>query len=404
MRIVCVGGGPAGLYFALLMKRDDPSHDVTLVERNQAAVTHGWGVVFWDDLLESLRASDPETAAEITAAAYQWHGVEVDVDGTPVVEPDATGYSLSRHTLIEILSRRAGEAGVRVEYGREEDPSQPVLATSPGVDLVVACDGVGSRFRSVHAEALATETSTGGSRYIWLGTTKEFASFTFAFVHTAAGWLWCHAYGYSGDRSTFIVECNDETWRGLGLDRLAADESLALLQDVFAQQLEGHPLMVQARDEKTLPWLTFVTVRNVRWHAGNVVLMGDAAHTTHFSIGSGTKLALQDAIGLAEALRGRADVDSALEDYERKRIVALRGPQRDSANSSRWFENVPSYLQLEPEQVADLMDRRRSRLLAYVGPATYLRLRRVVEATGAVRSRFSASASRGHSHTGDGVT
>jgi 2-polyprenyl-6-methoxyphenol hydroxylase-like FAD-dependent oxidoreductase len=382
MKIVCVGGGPAGLYFALLLKRSDSGHDVTLVERNPAAVTHGWGVVFWDDLLDSLKRHTPDTAAEITAAAYQWHGVEVNVGGTPVVEPQPTGYSLSRHTLIEILSRAALQAGVQIDYGSEFDPAQ---ATSD-VDLIVASDGAGSRVRNAHADALGSATTIGSSHYVWLGTTKEFDSFTFAFVETAAGWVWCHAYGYSGDRSTFIVECTDETWRALGFDQLDASACLAVLEDVFAAQLEGHHLMVQSRQGNDMPWVTYPTVTNQKWHVGNVVLMGDAAHTTHFSIGSGTKLALQDAIDLAEALGSTQNVETALREYETKRIAALAGPQRDSLNSARWFENAARYLQFEPQQVSDLMDARRSRLLARVGPAAYLRLRGLVKKVRAVKS------------------
>jgi anthraniloyl-CoA monooxygenase len=390
VRITCVGGGPAGLYFALLMKRADNNHDITLIERNQPDVTHGWGVVFWDDLIASLRESDPETAREIEAAAYQWHGLEVHVEGKAVVTPDTGGFSIARHTLIEILSRQARAAGVRVEYGREGDPAQAF----PDADLVVVSEGAGSRFRKAYAAAHGTDVVRGRSRYVWLGTTKVFDSFTFAFVKTAAGWLWCHTYGYAEDRSTFIVECTEETWRGLGFDRLDLDESLGVLQEAFAAHLDGHPLMVQSRQENKVPWLTFATVRNQSWHRDNVVLMGDAAHTTHFSIGSGTKLALQDAIALAGALGRHDEITPALEEYEKLRSAAIVLPQRDSLLSSRFYENVPKYIQLEPEKFSDLMDRRRSRVLPRLGPATYLRLCRAVEGTQALRPRLKQLRSR----------
>jgi 2-polyprenyl-6-methoxyphenol hydroxylase-like FAD-dependent oxidoreductase len=259
---------------------------------------------------------------------------------------------------------------------------------------VVAGDGVGSRFRTENADELGTELELGGNKFVWLGATKVFESFTFAFVESPAGWLWCHAYGYDQDRSTFIVECSPDTWRGLGFDQLDLGASLALLQQLFAAQLDGHQLMAQPRAGDTMPWQNFATVRNRRWHLDNVALMGDAAHTTHFSIGSGTKLALEDAMELAGALTRHGDVPTALSEYESHRRQALRPAQQNARYSARWFENVTRYTQLDVEQFADLMDRRRSTALAHLPPSVYLRLRRLADDNRVLRRQWERLRSR----------
>lgn len=380
MKIVCVGGGPAGLYFAILMKRRDPGHDVTVYERNPLDVTHGFGVTFWDELLSALFINDPTSAAEIKAAAFDWRGQEVDVDGRSPVPSDGTGYGIDRHVLIHILTQRAAELGVTLRFGHEVDPEDVVA----GADLVVAADGVRSRVRAQHAAELEPEVTLGRNKYVWLGTPRVFRAFTYAFAETDAGWLWCYAYGYSDERSTFIVECSPETWRGLHLDTLGLQDSLDLLQGLFARQLDGHPLMVQSR-EAQMPWVNWTLIRMSTWHTGNVALMGDAAHTTHFSIGSGTRLALEDAIALASALDRTSDVATALQSYESERRSAILPAQRDAHYSSKWFENVPRYLPLDTEKFAAILHRRRSPILAVVPPKVFLALRWPLDQSPVVR-------------------
>jgi 2-polyprenyl-6-methoxyphenol hydroxylase-like FAD-dependent oxidoreductase len=390
VRIVCVGGGPAGLYLAILLKRHDQGHDVTVIERNPAGLTYGWGVVFWDDLLDALDRSDPLTANDLRRHALRWVDQLVHVQGRPTVNLGGYGFGMSRRQLLDMLTRRAVALGVRVEFQRAvEDPAQ--LA---GADLVVACDGVGSRLRQRHQDRFGTEVVAGRNRYVWLGTSKVFDAFSFAFVETDAGWIWFHAYGFSGDRSTFIVECAPETWAGLGLDRLGADESLRLLERVFERYLDGHPLIGQARDDGRMPWLSFRTVTNRRWHHGNVVLAGDAAHTTHFTIGSGTKLAMEDAIGLARALGEHDDLQAALEAYGRERRAALLLPQREARNSARWFERVDRSIGLPAPQFAALLQQRRSQLLARLPPRWYYRLYRATEQVGVWRRLWELVSAR----------
>jgi 2-polyprenyl-6-methoxyphenol hydroxylase-like FAD-dependent oxidoreductase len=263
------------------------------------------------------------------------------------------------------------ELGVRVRFESEvEDPAQLGHA-----DLVVACDGVNSRLRRHHPDRFGTRIDTGRNRYMWLGTTKVFDSFTFAFVRTPAGWVWCHAYGFDAGTSTFIVECQPETWAGLGFGQLGLDESIRRLEQLFEAHLDGHRLVAQAPTGDRTPWLGFRAVTNERWHHGRVVLAGDAAHTTHFTIGSGTKLAVEDAIGLAAALGEHRDLESALAAYEQQRKTALLLLQREGRNSARWFENLPRYVRLGSPRFAALLHHRRSQLLTRMSPAGYYRLR-----------------------------
>jgi anthraniloyl-CoA monooxygenase len=375
MRIACVGGGPAGLYLAILLKGRDPGHEITVLERNPAGVTYGWGVVFWDDLLEGLAANDPPTAATIAGEAFRWTGQRILVDGQPEAGLDGYGFSMRRQRLLDILTSRALELGVEVRFEAEVED----LAQLEGLDLVVAADGVNSRLRRAHPGSFGTRIDTGRNRYMWLGTTRVFDAFTFAFVRTPAGWIWCHAYGFDATASTFIVECSPETWAGLGFGQLGLGASIAHLEELFAPQLDGHRLVAQGPDRERAPWLSFRTVTNERWRSDNLVLAGDAAHTTHFTIGSGTKLAIEDAIGLAAALGAGDDLGTALAAYERDRKVALLLLQREARNSAGWFEHLPRYIDRGAPQFAALLQHRRSRLLTRMSPTGYYRLRRTSE-------------------------
>jgi anthraniloyl-CoA monooxygenase len=375
MRIACVGGGPAGLYLAILLKRRDPGHQVTVLERNPAGVTYGWGVVFWDDLLEGLAANDPPSADIVAAEAFRWVDQRILVDGQPEARLAGYGFSMRRQRLLDILTRRALELGAEVRFECEVADE----ASLGGHDLVVAADGVNSRLRRAHPQSFGTRVDTGRNRYLWLGTTKVFDSFTFAFVRTPAGWIWCHAYGFDATASTFIVECSPETWAGLGFGELGLEESTARLEELFAAQLDGHRLVAQGPDRRRARWLSFRTVTNERWRQGNLVLAGDAAHTTHFTIGSGTKLAIEDAIGLAGALGAHGDLATALAAYERDRKASLLPLQREARNSARWFESLPRYIDLGAERFALLLHQRRSQLLTRMSPSGYYRLRRTAE-------------------------
>jgi 2-polyprenyl-6-methoxyphenol hydroxylase-like FAD-dependent oxidoreductase len=381
MRIVCVGGGPAGLYFAILMKQRDRGHEVTVLERNPAGVTYGWGVVFWDDLLDRLHASDPPTARAISASSFRWNGELLVVEGREPVAVEGRGYGIGRQRLLDLLLERALHLGVQVEFECDvEDPSQ-----LRGADLVVGCDGVNSRVRQLDRDHFGTELDVGRNKYIWLGTSKVFDLFTFAFVPTPAGWIWCHAYGFDDETSTFIVECTPETWTGLGLDRLGEADTLGLLEELFGAQLEGRPLKSNARGNGGTAWLSFRTLTNENWHHENTVLMGDAAHTTHFTIGSGTKLALEDAIALAARLHDGTELEEALTAYERERQLALRPAQTDARFSARWFEEVPRYVDLDPARLFALLHERRSPLLPRIPPRLYYRLHQATHDVPALR-------------------
>jgi 2-polyprenyl-6-methoxyphenol hydroxylase-like FAD-dependent oxidoreductase len=375
MRIACVGAGPAGLYLAILMKARDPEHDLTVFERNPPGVTYGWGVVFWDDLVEQLEASDPATASEIRASSFRWNGQLLAVEDKEPVHVGGHGYGIGRQRLLDILVERASGVGVRVEFESEIENAGDLR----DADLIVACDGVNSQLRRLHPDRFRTDVEVGRNKYIWLGTSRVFDAFTFAFVQTHAGWIWCHAYGFDGRTSTFIVECSPETWAGLGFDTLAEAESIRLLDELFERQLQGHALKSKVRSQGGAPWLNFRTVTNERWHADNVALMGDAAHTTHFTIGSGTRLALEDAISLAGRLEEETNMAAALERYEKERRAALLRTQSDARLSARWFESVPRYIDLDPPQVFALLRERRSPLLPRVPPRMYYGLYRATQ-------------------------
>jgi anthraniloyl-CoA monooxygenase len=349
MKIVCVGGGPAGLYFAISMKLRDPEHDITVVERNPRGVTFGWGVVLSDETLGNLRGNDPESAREIQDSFAHWDDIEVYVRGKETVRSGGHGFvGIGRKHLLDILARRALELGVDLRFGREVED----LSEFAGADLIVACDGINSRVRKLYADHFRTDIDVRRNKYIWLGTHKVFDAFTFAFEKTEAGWIWIHAYHFDRDTSTCIVECGSETWEGLGFGSLGPDESVALMQEIFEPHLDGHSLINDARHLGRTPWLNFQRISNERWFHGNVVLMGDAAHTAHFSIGSGTKLALEDAIGLAARLHESEDLETALEGYQEDRRTAVLQLQSSARNSTEWFENIPRYIDQDAMQFA----------------------------------------------------
>jgi len=352
MRITCVGGGPAGLYFAVLAKLADPAHEVTVLERNPAGVTYGWGVVFWDDLLDDLFRYDPVSARRIWDAARKWDEYEVRVPGKSLTHLAGYGFSLGRRRLLDILAERAGELGVEVRYRAE-------VTDCPQADLVVVCDGARSRIRDRHADHFGTDIDVGRNKYIWLGTPHVFRTFAFGFEQTPAGWIWFHAYPFDADTSTFIVECTPETWAALEFDRLDAQRGCARIQEIFAAHLDGQPLVDHRAETGSTGWLNFRRITNQRWDHGNVVLMGDVAHTTHFAIGSGTKLAMQDAMALADAVAADDDLAVALERYEYRRKTALAPLQRAAKASSVWFEQVSDYVDLPAKQFSYALSNRR---------------------------------------------
>ena len=361
MRVACVGAGPGGLYLSILLKRWVPGCDVAVHERNAPGHAEGWGIVYWDDLLGQLRGADPPSAARIREASAPWAGQAAIRDGRPPQRRDGGGYGLARRRLLEILGERAAQVGVRLRYGTEVDDASALS----DADLIVACDGVGSRLRTAHADVFRPHVGTGRNKYIWLGVERTFEPFTFAFRGTAGGPVWFHAYAY-GDTSTCIVECAERTWAELGFDRMTPQASATVLSRIFADELDGRPLMAGSSS-----WQSFRTVRNETWISGRTVLLGDAAHTAHFSIGSGTKLALEDAIALASALRDEPDVDAALRRYERERRPAVARAQASAAASAAWFENIGRYADLDDEAFFAVLLERRSRLLPHVTPRMF---------------------------------
>ena len=372
MRITCVGGGPAGLYFSLLMKLRDPRHDVTLLERNATGATHGWGVTLEQDVLGVLRGNDPVSAEALQRAFVHWTHQAVHIGGEREVAGGYSMYSISRQDLVDILASRAGDAGVRICYGHEVTG----LAELPPSDLIVAADGVRSRLRSA-VGGFGTRVRDGGNKYIWLGSSAPFDTFSYIFEPTEHGWVWAYAYQFRAQASTVIVECSPLTWAGLGFDAMSADESVALLSDLFKEQLDGHRLVARLPEGTTARWLNFPTVTNERWHTSNIVLAGDSAHTAHYSLGQGTTMALDDAIALADSLHLHTDLETALTVYETRRKAELMRTLSAAHCSSKWFEDLERYIHLKPHQFAMVLPARWSPLVAVLPPRVSYWLRRV---------------------------
>ena len=344
MKLVSIGGGPAGLYFALLMKKADPAHDVLVVERNRAGDTFGFGVVFSDATLENFAEADRETHEAITRSFAHWDDVDIHYRGE-VLTSTGHGFSgMSRQRLLDILQRRCLTLGVRLEFQKEVSD----LAAHADADLVLAADGVNSVIRSRYAEHFRPQVDWRPNKFVWLGTTFPYPAFTFSFKESEHGLWRVHAYRYDASMSTFILETTEAAWRRAGLDQADEDQTLAFAERLFAEELRGHRLV----GNRSL-WRNFPTVKNGCWHHGNLVLVGDAAHTAHFSIGSGTKLAMEDAIALSQALQRHGEVDKALVAYEEERRPQVGSLQRAAQVSLEWFEQAERYHgRLEPIQFA----------------------------------------------------
>jgi anthraniloyl-CoA monooxygenase len=360
MRIVTLGAGPAGLYFSLLAKKANPSHDITVIERNPQGATYGWGVVFSEETLGALRDADRRTYEQITESFATWSAIDVRFRGETVRSRGHAFSGLSRKRLLEILAGRCEELGIEIQYLQDVMD----LGELPESDLVAAADGVNSLVRRHLQDAVRPALHVHSTKFVWFGTDLVFTAFTFIFRENEHGLFQVHGYPFDARTSTFIVECPDETWRRAGLDQATEEESIAYCEKLFAEDLAGHSLM----SNRSL-WGSFVTLRNETWHHGNVVLLGDAVHTAHFTIGSGTKLAMEDAISLVEQLERHDDLETALTHYEMDREPLVERIQLAALESAAYFENVRRYSSFEPLQFA-------FNLLTRSGRITHLELER----------------------------
>jgi anthraniloyl-CoA monooxygenase len=357
MRIVCIGGGPAGLYFALLMKQLDPAHHIRVIERNRPYDTFGWGVVFSDATMENMRAWDRETADAIEVAFNHWDDIELHFKGQRIRSGGHGFVGIGRKKLLNILQARCEAVGVELVFETEADSD----ADYPDADLIIASDGVNSRIRQKYAEVFQPDIVTRPNRFIWLGTNQLFDAFNFLFEKTEHGWFQAHVYKFDDQTTTFIVETPEHVWQAHGLDRADVAQSIAFCEKLFAKHLGGHALLSNARHLRGSAWLNFQRVRCKQWHHYNgrsqVVLMGDAVHTAHFAIGSGTKLALEDAIELTRLFKdagpqAASDIGAVLQRYQAAREVDVLRLQNAAWNAMEWFEVVGTRYceQLPPEQ------------------------------------------------------
>jgi anthraniloyl-CoA monooxygenase len=376
MNIVCIGGGPAGLYFGLLMKKQDPGHRVTVVERNRPYDTFGWGVVFSDQTLGNLVNSDEATARAILQSFNHWDDIDIHFKGATVTSGGHGFCGIGRKRLLNILQRRCEELGVELVFETEVADDQEIAARYQA-DLVIASDGLNSRVRTRYAATYQPQIEARQCRFVWLGTKKKFDAFTFAFKETPHGWFQAHIYQYDGETSTFIVETPETVWRAAGLEGMTQEQSIAWCEKLFADELDGHGLMSNSPHLRGANmWIKFPRIVCREWVHWNgcvpVVLMGDAAHSAHYSIGSGTKLALEDAIELARCFGGAGDAGqgagqedhlrAVLAVYQEVRALEVVKLQSAARNSMEWFENVQRYTALEAPQFAYSMLTRSQRL------------------------------------------
>jgi anthraniloyl-CoA monooxygenase len=340
MKINIIGGGPAGLYFAILMKRANPVHEITVYERNGPGDTFGWGVVFSGKTLTHLKAADEVSHRRITAAFAAWDNVDVIHRDQKITVRGNSFSGISRLELLRILQDRSAELGVDVNFKTEVSSVEALAANG---DLLIAADGINSTVRERYKEHFQPTLAVRPNRYIWYGTNQLFHGLTLTFREHNGGVFAAHSYKFNQTTSTFIVECDEQTWAGSGFRSLNDEETRGFLEDVFAHDLHGHPLL-----SNNSKWLNFLNVKNEQWSYRNVILLGDALHTAHFSIGSGTKLALEDAIALKQCFDRYQDVPAALQEFSRVRKPVIDAYQAAALESCIWFENARQYMHLSP--------------------------------------------------------
>ena len=349
-RIAISGGGPAGLYAGISLKIRRPELDVVVMERNRPDDTFGWGVVLSEETLENLAANDSPSAEAIRADFAYWDDIAVVRGGDRIVSTGHGFCGIGRQHLLTLLQQRAGEIGVEMRF---ESEIEDIGALMRDFDLVIAADGANSKAREAFAEIFESEIDVRANRFVWLGTHQKFNdAFTFIFEETEHGWVWAHAYQFDRDTATFIVECSEATWEAFGFGCMSGEESIATCERIFAAHLGGNALISNSSHVRGSGWIKFPRVLCSKWHHENLVLLGDAAATAHFSIGSGTKLAMESAIALADKLQQHASLDAAFADYEEERRVEVLKLQSAARNSCEWFEDVERYLNLEPMQFA----------------------------------------------------
>ncbi len=348
MKIAVLGGGPAGLYFAISMKLRDAAHDVTVFERNRADDTFGWGVVLSDETLDNLAANDPVSAERIREHFAYWDDIAVIHQGVRTLSTGHGFCGIGRKRLLILLQERARELGVEMRFETDIDDPRPFMAE---YDMVLAADGLNSKSRSIFSDVFKPDIDVRKCKFVWLGTHQKFDdAFTFIFENTEHGWVWAHAYQFDPDTATFIVECSQETYDKFGFADMTKEESIATCERIFEKHLGGHPLMSNANHIRGSAWINFPRVLCERWSHENLALMGDAAASAHFSIGSGTKLALESAIALADYLHSEPTLKDAFEKYEDARRLEVLRLQSAARNSLEWFEEVERYLHLDPVQ------------------------------------------------------
>ena len=383
MRIACVGGGPAGLYFSMLMKLCGPGNEVTVYERDGAGLAHAGGVTVDKKFLATLARVDPESAEQIGRSTVRWQDQVISYRGEDNFRRDhESSFGVSLQRLTDVLAARAAQVGVDIRYGHEVRSA----AELRDADLILAADGAGSTLRSSQP-GFGTTVKEGRNKFAALGTSKPFDAFSFIFEQTGVGWIWAYAYQYAPAASTFVVECPPETWAGLGLADGPATVGLDKIAEIFAARLDGHPLSAQLPDGTDARWLSFRTVRNARWQHGRVALAGDSAHAAHFSAWSGTALAIDDVVGLVGQLRASTCLMAAgygrghgvalsclsptLVAYQKQRVGAVRQQLAEAGRSAAVLENLSRYTGLSPRQFAQAVRARRGALLPVLPPRVF---------------------------------